>query len=82
MNEYLGATVTYDFKPNTEVVDSSMISKWVKVDDDMNVNIDESAVKEYVQSLAASMIQREKKEHLHQQAVIPLRFRVEVTDGD
>ena len=53
MNKYLGATVTYDFKPNTEVVDSSMISKWVKVDDDMNVTFDESAVKEYVQSLAA-----------------------------
>ena len=30
-----------------------MISKWVKVDDDMNVTFDESAVKEYVQSLAA-----------------------------
>lgn len=53
MNKYLGATVTYDFKPNTEVVDSSMISKWVKVDGDMNVTFDESAVKEYVQSLAA-----------------------------
>lgn len=53
MNKYLGAKVTYDFKPNTEVVDSSVISKWVKVDDDMNVTFDESAVKAYIQSLAA-----------------------------
>ena len=61
MNKYLGATVTYDFKPNTEVVDSSMISKWVKVDDDMNVTFDESAVKEYVQSLAAKYDTKGKK---------------------
>lgn len=53
MNKYLGAMVTYDFKPNTEVVDSSMISQWVKVDDDMNVTFDNNAVKEYIQSLAA-----------------------------
>lgn len=53
MNKYLGATITYDFKPNTEVVDSSVISQWVKVDDDMNVTFDEKAVKEYIQSLAA-----------------------------
>ena len=53
MNKYLGAMVTYDFKPNTEVVDSSMISQWVKVDDDMNVTFDDNAVKEYIQSLAA-----------------------------
>ena len=53
MNKYLGATVTYDFKPNTEVVDSSVISQWVKVDDDMNVTFDESAVKAYIQSLAS-----------------------------
>lgn len=53
MNKYLGASVTYDFKPNTEVVDSSVISQWVKVDDNMNVTFDENAVKEYIKSLAA-----------------------------
>mgnify|MGYP000718373112 FL=1 len=63
MNKYLGAMVTYDFKPNTEVVDSSMISQWVKVDDDMNVTFDDNAVKEYIQSLAAKYDTKEKKEH-------------------
>lgn len=52
MNGYLGANVTYDFNPNTEVVDASVISQWVKVDGDMNVTFDEGAVRAYVQSLA------------------------------
>ncbi|BDF04378.1 L,D-transpeptidase family protein [[Clostridium] hylemonae] len=52
MNSYLGASVTYDFSPNTEVVDASVISQWVKVDADMNVTFDEEAVKAYIQTLA------------------------------
>ena len=52
MNSYLGANVTYDFNPYTEVVDASVISQWVKVDGDMNVTFDEGAVRAYVQSLA------------------------------
>lgn len=55
MNKYLGATVTYDFKPNTEVVDSSMISKWVKVDDDMNVTFDEKCC-ERIRSVTCSKV--------------------------
>lgn len=38
MNSYLGANITYDFNPNTEVVDASVISQWVIVDADMNVH--------------------------------------------
>ena len=52
MNTYLRANITYDFNPNTEVVDASVISQWVKVDGDMNVTFDEEAVRAYVQSLA------------------------------
>ena len=52
MNKYIGVTVTYDFTPNTEVVNASQISQWVKVDDDMNVIFDETAVKAYIQALA------------------------------
>ena len=52
MNGYLGANVTYDFNPEKEVVDASVISQWVKVDGDMNVTFDEEAVRGYVQSLA------------------------------
>ncbi len=52
MNSYLGANITYDFNPYTEVVDASVISQWVSVDVDMNVTFDEGAVRAYVQSLA------------------------------
>ena len=52
MNSYLGATVTYDFNPYTEVVDASVISQWVTVDADMNVTFNQDAVKAYIQSLA------------------------------
>ena len=52
MNSYLRANITYDFNPNTEVVDASVISQWVRVDGDMNVTFDEGQVRAYVQSLA------------------------------
>ena len=52
MNSYLGANVTYDFNPATEVVDASVISQWVTVDADMNVTFNEEAVRAFIQSLA------------------------------
>lgn len=52
MNSYLGANITYDFSPSTEVVDAAVISQWVKVDADMNVTFDEEAVRAYIASLA------------------------------
>lgn len=52
MNGYLGANITYDFNPYTEMVDAAAISQWVKVDADMNVTFDEGAVRAYVVSLA------------------------------
>ena len=52
MNSYLGASITYDFSPYTEVVDSSVISQWVTVDDSMNVTFNQDAVRAYIQELA------------------------------
>lgn len=53
MNSYLGAKVTYDLKPKTEVVDSAVISKWVKVNrKNMKVTFDKKAVKKYIEKLA------------------------------
>ena len=52
MNSYLGASVTYDFTPYTEVVDASVISQWVTVDANMNVTFNQDAVKAYIQTLA------------------------------
>ncbi len=52
MNSYLGANVTYDFNPYTEVVDASVISQWVKVNKKMKVTFNKDAVKKYIASLA------------------------------
>ncbi|HIW21970.1 MAG TPA: L,D-transpeptidase/peptidoglycan binding protein [Candidatus Dorea intestinavium] len=52
MNAYLGATVTYDFNPNKEVVDASMIANWITVNDQMEVTFNEQGVKDYLVSLA------------------------------
>ena len=52
MNEYLKAKITYDFDPETEVVDASVISQWVKVNDKMKVTFDKKAVKKYIGELA------------------------------
>ena len=60
MNSYLGAKVTYDFSPKTEVVDSSVISQWVKVNKKMKVKFDKDAVKKYIQSLASKYNTRGK----------------------
>lgn len=53
MNSYLGAKVTYDFNPNTEVVDAAKISQWLTVDENMNVTFQQDGVKAYIQELAA-----------------------------
>lgn len=52
MNSYLGAEITYDFNPNTEVVNSSVIAKWITVNDNMEVTFNEKDVKEYIAGLA------------------------------
>lgn len=52
MNKYLKATITYDVSPETEVVDASVISKWVKVNSKMKVTFSKKAVKKYIKSLA------------------------------
>lgn len=53
MNSELGANITLDFSPNTEVVDSSVISQWITVDDNMQVTFNQDAVKTYIAELAA-----------------------------
>lgn len=52
MNEYLGASVTYTFGENTEVVDASVISQWLTTDENMNVTYNEEGVSQFVAGLA------------------------------
>lgn len=53
INSYFGAEITYDFGETSEIVDKSVISSWITVDENYNVTFDESAVAAYVQSLAS-----------------------------
>lgn len=52
MNSYLGASVTYDFNPNTEVVNAPVIAQWITCDANMSVVFNEAAVKQYIATLA------------------------------
>lgn len=52
MNSYLGANITLDFSPYTEVVDASVISQWITVDENMQVTFNQDSVRAYIASLA------------------------------
>ncbi|MDR1800891.1 MAG: L,D-transpeptidase/peptidoglycan binding protein [Lachnospiraceae bacterium] len=52
LNSYLGAEITLDFDPYTEVVDAAVISQWLSTDPNMGVVFDEDAIGEYVAELA------------------------------
>lgn len=53
LNGYLKASVTYDLKPDTEVVDKKMISQWLSVDENMAVAVKRDLVAAYVADLAS-----------------------------
>lgn len=52
MNSELGAEITLDLNPYTEVVDSAVIAQWITVDDNMQVTFNQDAVRTYVAELA------------------------------
>ncbi|MFT8315832.1 MAG: L,D-transpeptidase/peptidoglycan binding protein [Clostridium sp.] len=52
LNKYISSKVTYTFGNSKEILDGSTINKWLTVDDNFNVILDEGKVKEYVESLA------------------------------
>ena len=52
MNKYLSASITYTFGSATEVVDKSVISKWLTTDENMAVVFSEDAVSQFIQGLA------------------------------
>lgn len=52
LNKYRSTTVTYTLGSTTEVIDAGTIETWLQITDD-SLNIDQEAVKSYVQNLAA-----------------------------
>lgn len=54
MNELAGAYITYDFGPNQEVVNSTVIREWIVELEDGSFVIDENCVWDYVVNLAST----------------------------
>lgn len=52
INAFFGARIQYDIQGADEVVDQSVISQWITVDDNYQVTFDEGKVADYVQQLA------------------------------
>lgn len=52
LNKYRSTTITYTFGSATEVIDSDKIESWLKITDE-NIELDQDAVKSFVQDLAA-----------------------------
>lgn len=51
LNKYRSTTVTYTLGSATEVIDSGTIESWLQISDE-SINLDQDAVKKYVQDLA------------------------------
>lgn len=52
MNKYLQSKITYDLSPKTEVVDKTLISQWLTVDENMQVTFNTDQVNAYIAQLA------------------------------
>lgn len=53
LNTCISAVVTYEFGSNREVVDGSLIHKWLRVSEENEVVIEEEQVAEYLKELAS-----------------------------
>ncbi len=52
LNKYVSAKITYRFGSENERVDANIISRWLSVDENLEVVINEEAIQIYVQSLS------------------------------
>lgn len=52
LNKYASAKITYLFGSEKEILDGSRINQWLGVDENLDVVINETAVKQYVQELS------------------------------
>lgn len=52
LNKHVSTKITYQFGSENEILDGSTISQWLSVDEDLEVVINEAAVKEYIQGLS------------------------------
>ena len=53
LNSMIDLTITYDVGDEKEIVDGSIISNWLNVGEDFEINFDKEKIKEYVYKLAS-----------------------------
>jgi hypothetical protein len=53
LNKYVSTKITYVFGDRKEILEGSTINKWLSVNENYNVEIDEDEVKKYIDSLAS-----------------------------
>ncbi|MDO5518313.1 MAG: peptidoglycan binding domain-containing protein [Clostridium sp.] len=51
LDKYVSSKIIYDFDEETETVDGDTINKWLKINDDLDVEFDKENVKEYIEGL-------------------------------
>jgi hypothetical protein len=52
LNKYISASITYQFGSHKEVVDKNILKNWLKVDNDLEVVISQTALKNYMKRLS------------------------------
>ena len=54
VDKYMKSKITYKTADNEIIIDDALINKWINIDDDFNVNINEEAIKDYIDTLGES----------------------------
>ena len=52
LDKYVSSKIVYDFGEVTEIIDGELINKWLSVNDDLDVQFNESRVREYIDNLS------------------------------
>ena len=52
LNKYVNSKITINFGDKKELLDGDTINKWLSIDEDYNITIDEESVQEYVNELS------------------------------
>ncbi len=52
LNKYTSTKITYSFGEDKEILDGSIINKWLAVDEDFTVNLDEAKARGYIDILS------------------------------
>ena len=54
VDKYMKSKITYKTADNEIIIDDTLINTWINIDNDFNVNINEEAIKDYIDTLGES----------------------------